>query len=208
MAIESEVRTATVASIDELFGAVERLEHDVFAASGFTAISSSERIAEYEPWRTRSVFHVAIQDDEIIGVARSVRGEWASLPMATMQLDGDDPVGEQIEFASLAVVDVHRGVGVAAYLTRSLWRHMHDVQAGGVIAAVDAWLLDYIRSAWGFDFRSIGPEQDYMGGPVLPIHARRIIDEERVERVAPGYWSFLHEPADEFPHDRLAAIIA
>jgi hypothetical protein len=128
--------------------------------------------------------------------------------MASMQLDGDPPAEAQVEFASLAVIDAHRGVGIAAYLTRSIWLHMHRVAAGGVIAAVDEWLLDYIRSAWGFDFRAIGPEQVYMGGPVLPIHARRIHDEERVATVSPDYWSFLHESFDELPHEELAAIIA
>jgi ribosomal protein S18 acetylase RimI-like enzyme len=177
----------------ERFGEAERLEYSTFAEEGFCRQSALQRAEEYEPWRASSVFHVVSNESRVVGVVRVLIGAYMDLPIGHFQTTESLPSDPVCEYASLAIDPDARSTGVAEALYRSVWRHAVDRGASGLVAIVEEWLLDLLRSHYGFGFRQLGPSEWYMGGECIPIGATH----EEITALLPAtrvaLWSYLNE---------------
>ena len=155
---------------DDLFATALQVEFDVFKEMGYTE-SGDGICGEYIPWQDQSSF-VCVQDDNnaMAGIARVIVGDYADLPIAKLPLDRPTPQGTALEYASLAVLPGVRGDGIAEALYRGVWEETIRSRANHVVAITDPWLLELLAGHFGFPFEQAGPQVNYMGGDVCPIH--------------------------------------
>lgn len=177
------------------------LEYDVFVAEGYYPPSSDRRIADYQGYESRSIFHVVTAPgDEVVGVVRSVLGTYETLPVGHYVPNhwGDFPSEAVCEYASLAIQPDMRQQGVAEELYRSVFALAWRSGVSGLVALVDPWLHDLLNDYYGCDFHQIGPETDCFSGFVVrPIGVALTTLETVMPQRVPEFWAWLAEGIDQ-----------
>jgi hypothetical protein len=167
---------------DELWDPAERFVYRVFRTSEFCRESPREWVEETEPWRAGSSLHVVTEDDgRIMGVCRTILGEYDDLPVAQFRPEIPVRAGQLCEIGSLAVRPSSRGIGVANELHRVAFQAGIVAGAVGFCFLVDRWMFDFFASHYGLPVRQLAPSRRYMGGDVVPT---AMWMPEMLERIA------------------------
>lgn len=189
-------RATVIDRDDPRFEQAERLEHDVFVASGYCEASELGRVAEYEPWRDVSVF-VAVEDTvagRIVGSVRVLCGPYAELPIGEFEREPGHGLGDPVcEYVATAVAPEARARGVAEELWRSVWTHARRSGVAGLVGLVDPWLHERLNEWYGFTFRQLGEARWYMGGNVRPIGTGFLELEANLLATRHELWQWLLE---------------
>lgn len=190
-------RSTLIRTGDERFEEAERLEHDVFVASGYCDPSPLRRVREYDPWRDVSAF-AAVEDiygGRLVGSVRVMSGPYRDLPIGEFERDLDDSLDDPVcEYVATAVAPEARAQGVAEELWRSVWIHARRGGVAGLVGLVDPWLHERLNEYYGFTFRQLGRSRWYMGGEVRPIGTGLPELEANLLATRHELWSWLLEP--------------
>jgi N-acyl-L-homoserine lactone synthetase len=177
------------------------LEYQVFTDADFFPKTASGRIEDYDPYTSRSLFHVVTNADQrVVGMVRSLIGPYGSLPIGRYADSpwANCPVDPVCEYASLAVAPGERGDGVAEELYRSVFALAWNSRASGLVALVDRWFHELLNSYYGCSFELIGPEVEFSYGTVIPIGVSWTSLELHMSRHAPEFWQWLKMAIEDF----------
>jgi hypothetical protein len=167
------------ATTDTDLAVARGLEHDVFAAEGFIAVSDRRVIEEYTDLDPQSRWYLARRGAETAGVLRVI--EQGPVPVPAVRAFAIAAAAQElfarqryIEIGTLALTAAERGSDVGLHLYREALR---DSLRDGVtvwVAVLEQWLLEHF-AVMGFPFEPMGAGRYYMGGDCLPV----VLDLER-----------------------------
>ncbi len=148
---------------------LEAFVYDIYRQVGYCAESPRKRVEELARWDDRSRFHAVFDDDdEPIGVVRTIFGPYDELPVGQFtRTDFRDP-DPVCELSSLTVRTDVRSTGVIEHLYRAGWLDALHQGAAAVVALIDEWLLDVFVDTYHLPFTVIGEGREYMGGEPVP----------------------------------------
>lgn len=147
----------------------EQFVYDTYRVSGFCRESPRRWVEETDPWRKGSTLHVVCDGDEVLGVLRTMIGEFHELPASQFTPNIEMRSGLLLEGGSLAVKADHRGLGIANELHRLMFRIGIEEQVEGWCMLIDAWMADFLREVYAFPNRVFSERRQYMGGRIEPI---------------------------------------
>jgi len=166
--LDPELRVHLVEPGGHLWTPAENFVYRMFRVSEFCAESPREFVEETEPWRAGSRLHVITENDDPVGVCRTIIGRYEDLPVSQFEPEIEVPSGQLCEIGSLAVRPSQRGLGVANELhRRAFWDGIHS-GIDGFVFLIDSWMFDFFRSHYGLPVRALGRPRSFMGGDVVP----------------------------------------
>lgn len=193
--------TSLITADSEIAEAARKLEYQIFIDEGFFPATDDGRIAEYGPYESQSIFHVVISsENEVIGVVRSLLGDYATLPVGHHAPDRWDgfPTEPVCEYASLAIrPDMRKHLGIAEELYRSVFALAWRSGVSGLVALVDPWLQQLLNEYYGCQFDQVGPEIDLHGFAVRPIGVALVTLEQVMPVRVPQFWAWLVEGIEQ-----------
>jgi GNAT superfamily N-acetyltransferase len=158
-----------VSPYSDLGDRAEQFVYDTYRVSGFCKESPRRWVEETDPWREGSTLHVVTDGDDVLGVLRTMVGEFRELPVS--QFDPCIPMrsGRLVEGGSLAVKADHRGLGIANELHRLMFRIGIEEGVEGWAMLIDAWMADFLREVYVFPTHVFSERRQFMGGMIEPI---------------------------------------
>jgi hypothetical protein len=174
---------------------VEAFVYDIYRQIGYCDESPGHRVEELAQWNDRSHFHAVLDDnDEVIGVVRTIFGLYADLPVGQfMRTDHrhPDPV---CELSSLTVRTDVRSTGVIEHLYRAGWLDAFMAGSRAIVALIDEWLFEVFQDTYRLPFRVIGVGEEYMGSEPMPVGmALTGPDYQVTAKENPDFWAWTLE---------------
>ncbi len=191
-------RVVTITGGD-LWMKAEAFVYDVYREVGYCEESPRHRVEELARWETRSRLHAVLDDDdEVIGVVRTIFGPYGELPVGQFErhdLGDEDPV---CELSSLTVRTDVRSTGVIEHLYRTGWLDAFRSDATCVVALIDEWLLEVFQDSYRLPFRTIGVAKEYMGSTPVPVAMSLDGDSYRLTAEQnPDFWAWTLEAVSQ-----------
>jgi hypothetical protein len=162
-------RVVTITGGD-LWMQAEAFVYDIYRQVGYCDESPRHRVEELARWEERSRLHAVMDDDdEVIGVVRTIFGDYEDLPVGQFErTDGSDP-DPVCELSSLTVRTDVRSTGVIEHLYRAGWLDAFRHGSTTLVALIDDWLLEVFQGTYRLPFKVIGVGKEYMGSTPVPV---------------------------------------
>jgi hypothetical protein len=162
-------RVVTITGGD-LWMQAEAFVYDIYRQVGYCDESPRHRVEELARWEERSRLHAVMDDDdEVIGVVRTIFGPYDELPVGQFErTDASDP-DPVCELSSLTVRTDVRSTGVIEHLYRAGWLDAFRAGSTTLVALIDDWLLEVFQGTYRLPFRVIGVGKEYMGSTPVPV---------------------------------------
>lgn len=167
--LDPQLRLEHVSPFSELGDRAEQFVYDTYRVSGFCKESPRRWVEETDPWREGSTLHVVTDQDEILGVLRTMAGTIDQLPASQFVPNIPMRTGRLLEGGSLAVKADHRGLGIANELHRLMFQIGIQEQVEGWCMLIDSWMADFLRDVYAFPTRIFSERRQFMGGHIEPI---------------------------------------
>ncbi len=167
--LDPSLKVHHVSPYSDLGDRAEQFVYDTYRVSGFCEPSPRHWVEETEPWRDGSVLHVVADGDEVLGVIRTMVGEFGELPASQFPPNMDLRPGRMVEGGSLAVKADHRGLGIANELHRIMFCTGLSERAEGWCMLIDGWMADFMRDFYVFPTHVFSDRRQFMGGFIEPI---------------------------------------
>jgi hypothetical protein len=162
-------RVVTITGGD-LWMQAEAFVYDIYRQVGYCDESPRSRVEELARWETRSRLHAVMDDDDdIIGVVRTIFGPYADLPVGQFERTDHSHPDPVCELSSLTVRTDVRSTGVIEHLYRAGWLDAFQSGSTTLVALIDDWLLEVFQGTYRLPFSIIGIGQEYMGSTPVPV---------------------------------------
>ena len=180
-----------------LLWAAEHFLYDIYIDSGFCRPTPRRVVEELEPWRSRSTFHLVIDEqDGVIGSVRTITGGWSDLPAGDFVRHDWTHPDPLCELSSLAILPSNRSTGIVEHIYRAGWIAAWRSGAHALVGLVDPWLLELFTDHYQLPFTPIGAAKFHMGGTVIPV-AMPLVGAayEPLAAGRVGFWTWTLEAA-------------
>lgn len=151
----------------------DRAEQFVYAnyrERRYCGVSSRSWIEEIQPWRDASTLHVITDATEVLGVIRTVVGEYHELPVGQFELAADlEPGTQLLDGGSLAVKFDYRGFGLATELYRQWIQFGIRQRVDGFAMMMDDGMVEIMRKFYALPTHRLAERRQYMGGDIEPL---------------------------------------
>jgi GNAT superfamily N-acetyltransferase len=154
----------------ELGDKAEQFVYANYRERGYCAVSSRSWIEEIQPWRDGSTLHVITEGTEVLGVIRTVVGEFHELPVGQFDLVADlEPGTQLLDGGSLAVKFDYRGFGLATELYRQWIQFGIRHRVDGFAMMMDDGMVEIMRKYYALPTHTLAERRQYMGGDIEPL---------------------------------------
>lgn len=193
-------RVVTITGGD-LWTQAEAFVYDIYRQVGYCEESPRKRVEELARWEDRSRLHAVMDDDdEVIGVVRTIFGPYDTLPVGQFERTDHTQPDPVCELSSLTVRTDVRSTGVIEHLYRAGWLDAFRSESTTLVALIDDWLLDVFQGTYRLPFGVIGIGKEYMGSTPVPVAMP--LDGGSYQLTAdenPDFWAWTLEAIE--PHE-------
>ncbi|HMJ79267.1 MAG TPA: hypothetical protein VK507_25000 [Iamia sp.] len=179
----------------DLWMQAEAFVYDIYRQVHYCDESPRHRVEELARWESNSRLHAVMDDeDEVIGVVRTIFGPYADLPVGQFERTDHTHPDPVCELSSLTVRTDVRSTGVIEHLYRAGWLDAFRAGSTTLVALIDDWLLDVFKGTYRLPFDIIGVGQEYMGSTPVPVamplqgHEYQVTADEN-----PDFWAWTLE---------------